>query len=324
MDLKALSTYISKNQGSFLEGHIFGQVKPSTAKKGRSGKPLLAITPAGPVVVPAGVTVRLHAGQAVYHGADEGSSTLIGLNVGDGEGGFKEARLLFRYRNTSVRVVGPATAKEVLVIFSRHVALEGARNSVLADTLASTCEGGEDEWEEEGGESEEEEELEALPEEEEGADDSPAAVAAGEGGDDGSSPAAAAAAASAACEGGGGSSGSNPAATGTGSGSSGGSDWKKKLGVIPESEIARFVLPSGQDVMPGEVPCPVLDIYPDPISELSEDELLHQCKGYESRCKFDKFEVYSEELHGACVATVLSEGGPSMPQYMPCWSEPDN
>ncbi|MEW5306686.1 MAG: hypothetical protein WDW36_009135 [Sanguina aurantia] len=306
MDLPALSTYIRKYQGTFLEGNIFGLVKPSATRKGRGGRAVLAITPPGPIVVPEGVTVRLHAGQAVYHGADEGSSTLIGLNVGDGAGGVREARLLFKYRNTSMKIVGPATAREVLVLFSRHVALEGARNSVLADRLASTCEGGEDEWEEERGSDEE---GEGQAEGEEGSETEAAAAAGSKAATDAQVDSEAAAAAAPV-----------PAATGRSSAS----DWKKKLGVISESEVARFVLPAGQDVMSGDEPCPVLEIYPDPTEELDEGELLQQCRGYESRCKFGGFEVYDEREHRAMVATVSSDSSPDMPQYMPSWSEPEN
>ena len=104
MDLVKLNRYhdaCMPQGGALIEGYLLRPAKS-----------------AGPRVLPAGVTVLLHAGAAPNHGDDEDGCSNI---VSDAKG---ETMFSFRYRNSHLQLTGPMKASEVLQRFSEHVAIE--------------------------------------------------------------------------------------------------------------------------------------------------------------------------------------------------------
>ena len=104
--------------------------------------PFRAAKSGGPRVLPAGVTVLLHAGAAASHGDPEDGSFMTCSNP-DGN-----SVLRFNYRNSHLQLTGPLKASEVLQRFALHVMIEVRRSCTEAagthpyrdgTSLAASC-----------------------------------------------------------------------------------------------------------------------------------------------------------------------------------------
>ena len=93
----------------------------------REGFPLPAAKSPGPRVLPAGVTVLLHAGSATMHGHDKDYEYSGYRQEYEYSGMEAYTAISFRFRNSYLQLTGPMQATEVLERLNIHAGIEVRR-----------------------------------------------------------------------------------------------------------------------------------------------------------------------------------------------------
>lgn len=87
-----------------------------------------------PVVLAAGATAIIHAGEGLYHGGAAGGPQGGACTK---ETFINDSPCRYSLRNTTLGLTGPLSAAQVLTLLTEHVALECGRNRILEQALRS-------------------------------------------------------------------------------------------------------------------------------------------------------------------------------------------